>query len=168
MNNNKQRILLQIVIAVIGTSIGLFFSMQTTIIHNYEHGSLLNESGMNHGYLDVDSDSILPEIRQVEIIKDPMSGWNVHIETSNFEFSPENASTKHIQGIGHAHLLINGAKVARIYSNWFHIPTVEYPIDEIEITLNANNHSIMRVNGSPISAVVYNFNETKLLTKFNN
>ena len=80
-----------------------------------------------------------------------MEGWNLHFETKHFRFTPENINSPHIPGEGHAHLMINGEKVARIYSNWFHLPVQKDEISEVEITLNSNTHALMIRNGKPIA-----------------
>ena len=108
------------------------------------------------GLIDIRDDSIIPKIENLKIIKDPVSGWNLHFDTKNFRFTPENVSTKHIPGEGHAHLIINGDKAARIYSNWFHIPDLVYEIIELEVTLNANSHAVMSLHETPISVELNN------------
>lgn len=141
----------QIFIVTLGLIGGVFFSKKTRNIYEKSHTGLTSHSGMDHGYIDISHDSIIPKLEKVELFKDPMSGWNLHFETKKFKFTPENASSKHVPGSGHAHLMINGNKVARVYSNWYHIPQLDYPIKELEITLNSNSHSIMSINEKPIS-----------------
>lgn len=151
MKKSNWATLFQVLVITLGVSIGIFFSIRSNSIHNEEHGNLVSHSGMDHGLIEVGNDSIIPEIENVEVYKDPMSGWNLHLATHNFQFTPQNAGSEHIPGKGHAHLLINGEKVARVYSNWFHIPQLEYEINELEVTLNANSHATMSVDGNPIS-----------------
>ncbi len=141
----------QILIIILGLTGGVFFSRKAMNMHGKSHIDQTSHSLMDHGYIDISYDSIIPELEKVEIFKDQMSGWNLHLETKKFKFTPENASSKHVPGCGHAHLMINGNKVARIYSNWYHIPQLDSPIEELEITLNSNSHSIMIVNEKPIS-----------------
>ena len=128
-----------------------FFPKKATSLHEKSHTGLASHTVMDHGYIDVGIDSIIPKLEKAEVFQDPISGWNLYIETEDFKFTPENVSSKHVPGSGHAHLMINGNKVARIYSNWFHIPQLEYHIKELEITLNSNSHAIMSVNEKPIS-----------------
>jgi len=82
---------------------------------------------------------------------DPMGGWNLEVPTTNFRFSPENVSTQHIEGEGHAHVFVNGKKVARIYGPWMQLTGVQSG-DVISVGLNANNHKALAVNGQPITA----------------
>ena len=76
-----------------------------------------------------------------ELLRDQKSGWNLHIITSNFRFTPENVGTAHVSGEGHAHLFIDGVKVARIYSAWYHIEGLQTGLRQIAVSLNGNQHS---------------------------
>ena len=76
----------------------------------------------------------------IEVEPDPQSGYNVHLATTNFTFSPENASQGHVAGEGHAHLYVNGQKVSRLYSNWYHLAELPEGANTVRITLNTNDH----------------------------
>lgn len=120
--------------------------MQTTIeqdIHDEEahaHEELLDASSWN------------PSV-EIEILEDPKSGWNVHIITENFEFNPEGASKEHVDGEGHAHVYLDGVKLNRVYSEWYHIAKIEPGTHEIRVTLNANSHEDLEVNGEQVEAI---------------
>ena len=43
-------------------------------------------------------------------------------------------------GEGHAHLYIDGEKIARIYGPWYHVGKILPGAHTIVATLNANNH----------------------------
>ncbi len=103
--------------------------------------------------LEVGHNPIDPPELGIAIHKDPVSGWNLELITENFEFDPQAAGEKPAQGKGHAHLYINGKKKARIYNGWFHINSLAEGMNKIEVTLNANNHATLTVDGVPISAV---------------
>lgn len=151
MRKLKWQTVFQFVIVALGIIIGVYFSMKSNKMHAKIHEGLKLHTSINHGYIDISNDSIIPKLEKIEVIKDAMSGWNLHIYTKNFQFTPANVSSKHLPGEGHAHLIINGDKVARIYSDWFHIPELKYEINELEVTLNANSHAIMSINEKPIS-----------------
>ena len=85
----------------------------------------------------------------VEATPDPSSGWNLHLETGNFAFSPEHASTDHVPGEGHAHVYIDGVKLGRFYGPWLHLPAQE-PGTEVRVTLNANDHRLLAVGGDRV------------------
>ncbi len=85
------------------------------------------------------------------VTKDPAGGWNLHVMTTNFRFAPENVNAPHRAGEGHAHLYVNGKKVARLYGPWFHIGALPRGRTEVTVTLNANDHSDLAVGDAPLS-----------------
>ena len=85
-----------------------------------------------------------------QLVKDPTSGWNLQIETTNFRFAPENASTAHVTGEGHAHVYVNGAKIARIYADWYHIDHLPTGDVMVEVALNSNDHRELVVGAKPL------------------
>ena len=91
---------------------------------------------------------------QMEVMKDAKSGWNVHVETEEFRWAPENASTEPVMGEGHAHLYVDGNKLARLYGGWYHIGSMAEGEREVRVTLNANNHSDYAKDGVVIEDAV--------------
>ncbi len=89
----------------------------------------------------------------VELIveEDNHSGWNLYLDTSNFQFSPEDCGEEHVEGFGHAHLYINGQKVARLYSPWYHLTGLRPGEYDLRVTLNSNNHGVYTLDGRAIS-----------------
>jgi len=83
---------------------------------------------------------------------DPMSGHNLFVETEGFAFAPQNASGDNQPGEGHAHVYVNGAKIGRLYGPWLHLPDLPKGEVTVEVTLNANDHRPLAVNGAPITA----------------
>ncbi len=86
----------------------------------------------------------------MRVLKDPAAGWNLEIVTTNFRFAPEQASADHRPGEGHAHVYVNGKKLARVYGRWFH--NGEHPKGKVEIsvTLNANSNVGLAVGDVPL------------------
>ena len=97
---------------------------------------------MKHEMIQVDKNIPEPTI-SVEAIKDAKDGYNLHIVTTNYKWTPEKVNTSPIQGEGHAHIYVNGVKLARLYGEWFNISASELKegANEITVTLNANDHS---------------------------
>jgi len=75
---------------------------------------------------------------------------NLEIITTDFTFDPLNVNAASVPGTGHAHIYVNGAKVARAYSPFMLIEGVT-PGDVIRVTLNTNDHSGWSLNGTPIA-----------------
>lgn len=88
----------------------------------------------------------------ITLTPDPMTGYNLHVMTDNFAFSPQNASLANVTGEGHAHVYINGEKHSRLYGAWMHLGDLPKGEVEVEVTLNTNDHRPMSVAGTPITA----------------
>ena len=98
---------------------------------------------------------------EISAKRDLVSGWNLYIKTDNFQFAPENASGPHVTGEGHAHILINDVKVARVYSSWFYVDKLAKGMNTVTVTLNTNDHRQLIVSGKPLSASVLLDTESK-------
>ena len=105
------------------------------------------ESGVHsHDMLAVDDWYVKPTIIAA-IYKDPIGGWNLNLRTTNFTYNAAAAGLKNKEGEGHAHVYVNGVKLARIYGDWFHIGMLPKGNNIILVTLNANDHSSLTHNG---------------------
>ena len=85
---------------------------------------------------------------------DDDGGVNVRILTENWRWSPENVNGAHIAGEGHAHIYADGVKLNRVYGPRYHIAGLEAGERELRVTLNANSHNELRVNGEPLEATL--------------
>lgn len=85
---------------------------------------------------------------------DPHGGWNLHLLTTGFQFTPQHVNQQVRPDEGHAHLYIDGEKHTRIYSPWFFLPASAVPAGRhtLTVTLNANDHTTWAVRGHAISA----------------
>ena len=106
----------------------------------------MDHSTMDHGTLEVGDTENVPSI-DIAVHKDLKSGWNVEMQTENFRFAPEHASSEHVAGEGHAHVYVDDVKLNRVYSDWYHISHLESGEHEIRVTLNANSHDELTVGG---------------------
>ena len=88
----------------------------------------------------------------IAVSPDPVSGWNLRVETTNFVFAPEHASLAHIDGEGHAHVYVNGHKIARLYGSWMHIASLPKGDNSIEVSLNSNDHRQLAIGDKPLRA----------------
>lgn len=105
---------------------------------------------MQHGMLEVPAVGA-PQIA-IAVTKDPLSGWNVSVTTDNFRFTPEMVNSENVENTGHAHLYVDGIKIARLYGPNFHIPDLPAGDHEISVNLSSNDHSYYIVNGQRIEA----------------
>lgn len=148
-------VLIAIIIAVIAFGSGFLFAgmvdSDTTELNNQSAMEMSDTTHDHSSLFNVPADQA-PSVA-IEVNKDAKSGWNVHIITSDFTFTPENASSNNnVIGEGHAHLYVNGEKVARVYGDWFHYPGNPTGDVEFKVTLNANDHSNYAVDDVVISA----------------
>jgi hypothetical protein len=115
-----------------------------------------NDSGSHaqHGHGEPLSLAAGPDAPTLEIalMPDPDSGWNLHVMTTGFRFAPQNAGKPHVPGEGHAHVYVNGKKIARLYGPWMHIAALPGGAATLEVTLNANDHRPLAVEGEPLAA----------------
>jgi len=81
-------------------------------------------------------------------------GYNLRIQTSNFTFTPQNIDMAPVIGEGHAHLYVDGVKLARLYGEWHHLPTLPPDAEVLTVSLYANNHQGFAVDGNIISSSV--------------
>lgn len=95
----------------------------------------------------------LPKLK-VQALADTVSGWNIHIQVDNFRFAPEHVNQDHQPGEGHAHIYVDGQKVARVYGPWYHLSLNGQPAQQLRVELNANTHAPLLHQGKPIAATV--------------
>lgn len=105
------------------------------------HGS---HAAMHNEMVKLEAGANAPTVG-VTLHKDPDGSWNLQIHTTNFRFAPENVSKDHVVGEGHAHIYVNGKKVARHYSDWYHLGKLPVGMNKIAVTLNANDHRQLAV-----------------------
>ncbi|RJL34604.1 hypothetical protein [Bailinhaonella thermotolerans] len=94
-----------------------------------------------------------PAVR-LEVRRDSESGWNVHVIAERFTFTPESVGGAALPGTGHAHLYLDGEKIARMYAPWHHLAPAAVPPGPHTLTvrLSADDHTIWSVGGKPVEA----------------
>lgn len=143
---------------VFGGGVGFLVAAGNGIsLNGHDHGDPAHHSaeaaahgGHDHGMLNRPSEGA-PTVTMT-ITPDTVSGYNIALNTTNFRFAPENAGAPDQSGEGHAHLYVNGTKVARLYGPWAHVAALPQGRVHLEVTLNANDHRTLAVDGLPIHA----------------
>lgn len=94
-----------------------------------------------------------PEVRLV-VRPDSEDGWNLQLAVKNFRFTPDSTGGAALTGAGHAHLELDGRKLARLYGPWFHLSAAQVPEGEHTLTvrLYADDHTAWAVSGKPVEA----------------
>jgi len=86
------------------------------------------------------------------VTKDAKSGYNIHLDTTNWTWAPEKVNTAAAPNQGHAHLYVDGVKVARMYGPWYNLDGLTPGQHDIRVTLNANTHAEYAVDGKVLEA----------------
>jgi hypothetical protein len=105
-----------------------------------------------HAVVEVDPENT-PTIT-IRAERDALSGWNIYLDVENFTFAPEMVNQPNVTNVGHAHLHLNGLKVARLYGTAFHLSDLPEGQHTITVTLNTNDHSDLALDGMLIEASV--------------
>ncbi|MEM8810294.1 MAG: hypothetical protein AAGF01_30120 [Cyanobacteria bacterium P01_G01_bin.38] len=119
------------------------------------HGVASNEGAdemHHHKSIEIPTGEPVPTV-DLTITPDPVSGWNLQVETTDFAFVPAQVNQKSTPNAGHAHLYINDEKITRLYSEWHYLPSLPPGDHEIVVSLNANGHEALTHNGEPIEAM---------------
>lgn len=111
--------------------------------HGHAHGEHVEWTG----------DAPAPNVR-LDVRADTVAGWNLHVQADGFRFAPERAGEAHVAGEGHAHLYVDGEKIARLYGPWVHVSELPDDAERIAVTLTTNDHHQYAADGQPLRAEV--------------
>ncbi|MFD6230965.1 hypothetical protein ACFWFZ_29500 [Streptomyces sp. NPDC060232] len=92
-----------------------------------------------------------PEV-QLAVRPDSEDGWNLQLGVKNFRFTPDSTGGAALPGAGHAHLELDGRKIARLYGPWFHLPAAQVPegAHTLTVRLYADDHTAWAVSGKAV------------------
>jgi hypothetical protein len=108
----------------------------------HDHSAMLEVSGGAEPFVDL------------QVIPLDGGGYNVRVQTLNFTFAPHRVDMEPMAGEGHAHLYIDDVKIARIYGEWYHLESLPEGAQMISVSLYANNHQPLAIDGETISDMV--------------
>jgi hypothetical protein len=110
-------------------------------------------AGHSHKHEMREAEGPAPKVT-LKAIEDTGGGYNLHLVTENFRFSPENTGTATDAVEGHAHLYVNGVKKARVYGAWFHLPGdwLTEGENSVVMTLNDNVHNHWAAEGERVAS----------------
>ncbi len=115
------------------------------------HGTPSGAKPMHHGSLEIPAGQPVPTVT-LKVYPDAMDGVNVEVQVTNFQFAPARVNTPSLTTEGHAHIYVDGKKVARLYGTWFHLPNLKPGQHKITVSLNGNGHEQLTYQGKPIAA----------------
>ena len=116
--------------------------------------SLMTDDMMNMMNAVIDMDAEAAPTVDLQVIPLADGSFNLRVVTDNFVFTPQLVDMAGVPGEGHAHLYVDGAKVARIYGEWYHLPALPEDAETVSVTLYANDHRAFAVDGKTVSASV--------------
>ncbi|MEV6951937.1 hypothetical protein [Streptomyces sp. NPDC051183] len=118
-------------------------------------GTLLtSDDGTGHRLRQVPAEGA-PAV-QVAARPDSEDGWNLQLTVRNFTFTPDSTGGAALPGAGHAHLELDGRKLARLYGPWFHLPAAQVPegTHTLTVRLYADDHTAWAVAGKPVEGTL--------------
>ena len=88
------------------------------------------------------------------LVKDTLDGWDLHVVTMNFAWTPQLINQAPVANQGHAHLYIDG-HLTVLFAPWYHLDgSALLPGKHvITVSLNANDHSVFAYHGVNIQSV---------------
>lgn len=78
-------------------------------------------------------------------------GYNVQLQTANFVFTPQNVDMAAVPGEGHAHIYVDGLKIARVYGEWHYLETLPEDAETVTAILYTNDHRAFAVAGVEVA-----------------
>ncbi len=143
------KILLLVIVILVSIITAWYFSAQPSpprSMGGNVSGMGAMPMGMTLKTYDLKPSDPVPTI-DFDIAKDPLGGgWNLHIITTHFIFTPENENKAPVADQGHAHLYIDGM-LSVVYGPWYHFDDLSPGQHTITVSLNANDHSVFALNG---------------------
>jgi hypothetical protein len=125
------------------------------------HSTPASAKEHSHRQIEIPKGHAIPTV-ELRVIPDSMRGWNVHIQTQNFVFAPEdvNQGSQSVSQApnqpvkGHAHLFVNGQKLTRLYGPWYYLESLPSGHNELRVTLATNQHEDLVYQGNVIETSV--------------
>ena len=145
-----------------GTGFGFLLAAGTGVqLEGHHHGDDVHDhAAHDHGQGDmnghdhsrmVEAGTPAPTVR-IALHPDGAQSRNLHIDVTGFTFDPEGVNGPHVPGKGHAHVYVDGVKVARAYGPWMQLQALPVGPHDIRVALYTNDHSQLVSNGEPIEA----------------
>ena len=158
--SNQSPIISTSTIIIISVLVGLIigFTIGTSKSTSESHEDMHDHSTHSHDIHSHEKLEVSPEMAptiEISVHEDSKSGYNLEIDTTNFEFvSTHNFEDNQLDVFrGHAHLYINGEKISRLYSSSYYLGELEGH-NEITVTLNTNDHKDLALTGETIQDTV--------------
>ncbi len=147
--SSKDKLIIMLISILLGIGLGFGIAQVSSEDSNSTDTATSSETSHSHSEKYEVSAEQAPKVELV-VSEDAKSGYNIKIVATDFVFTPEGVNGENVIGEGHAHLYVDGEKVARLYSPYFHWDGSFEGTKEFRVTLNANDHSEYAVDGEVI------------------
>lgn len=148
--SSKDRLLIMVISILLGGGLG-FGIAKTVDSDNVSTNSTETTTSHAHTEKYEVTEAEAPKLELV-VSEDKKSGYNIKVIATDFTFTPEHVNEENVMNEGHAHLYIDGEKIARLYGPYYHWDGSFEGSKEFKVTLNANDHSEYAINGETIEA----------------
>lgn len=92
----------------------------------------------------------------LSVTADPVAGFNVELTTENFTWTPQNVSSTHVDGEGHARMYVDDVLTARLYGPAYHLDLAGIGLlpgtYSVRVELVGNDHGAYRDAGRVVEA----------------
>ena len=141
-----------------GTGLGFLVAATSGAqLEGHDHGAAVHDhAAHDHGtaHTALTEAGTPAPVLTLTLHPDGAQSRNLHIGVENFTFDPEGVNGPVVPGRGHAHLYLNGVKIARAYGPWMQLDALPVGTHELRVTLNANDHTQLAKDGMPIEAKI--------------
>jgi hypothetical protein len=103
--------------------------------------------------LEITGETGIPELT-LNVSEADEGGLLVEYSVTNFTFSTQNANAEHVEGEGHAHIMVDGVEAAMVFGDPVRLPDIAPGKHEIAVQLIANNHINLTHDGEPLRVSV--------------
>ena len=97
-----------------------------------------------HKMVQMPAEALEPKLA-IHLTRDEKSGFNLAIDTENFQLEPPEQGNDAPADLleGHAHIFINGEKIYRAYGRYIHLPATLFNpgVNQIMVSLNDHAHN---------------------------
>ena len=167
---NAPQVYKQMMKALLCFSVALSLFMPCILNAQNNSNKTDDDSPMSHEELPIAvPDNAPTPALSLEIYSDSMSGYNLILNLENYQMSapPRESSMSEMMSAsidqqtgyieGHAHLLINGTKVQRIYGDKLHLTADLFTsgLNQITVTLNNHGHMFWTIKETQILSTLF-------------
>lgn len=143
-------------VLVIGLTILPYSAMAQQVWRNStdDVALVLDGSMCGGNHIDIAGYETLPGVA-MNLTQDANGNYVVEIDTKNFTWAEESDEPNFVIGEGHAHIYLDGEKVAASYSSSYVLPEMNSGLYEVRVSLVSADHQEYLINNLPIEDSQY-------------